>query len=150
MKLNLLEKILGTFFFTGYLPKMPGTWTSFFAMLLFFIPGFENPIILMILISFFLAVGVVLGSKFEKVYGKDPSCFTLDEVVGTWIALLFVKKTIFFVLIAFIIWRILDILKPFPANSAEKIKGGWGIMLDDVIAAIYTLFIMMALINLIN
>lgn len=150
MKLNLLEKILGTFFFTGYLPKMPGTWTSFFAMLLFFIPGFENPIILMILISFFLAVGVVLGSKFEKVYGKDPSCFTLDEVVGTWIALLFVKKTIVFVLIAFIIWRILDILKPFPANSAEKIKGGWGIMLDDVIAAIYTLFIMMALINLIN
>lgn len=150
MKLNLLEKILGTFFYTGYLPKMPGTFTSFFAMLLFLIPGFENPTLLMILISLFMGIGVVIGSKFESVHGKDPSIFTLDEVVGTWISLLFVKKTFYFILLAFVIWRILDIVKPFPANIAEKIKGGWGIMLDDVIAGVYTLLIMIALINLIN
>jgi phosphatidylglycerophosphatase A len=114
------------------------------------IPGFENPFLLMILISLFIAVGVLLGSKFEKVHGKDPSIFTLDEVVGTWISLLFIKKTIYFVLIAFIIWRILDILKPYPANLVEKIEGGWGIMLDDIISGIYTLIIMTAIINIIN
>lgn len=150
MKLNLFDKLLGTFFYTGYLPKMPGTYTSFLAMLLFMIPGFENPFLLMILISLFITVGVLLGSKFEKVHGKDPSIFTLDEVVGTWISLLFIKKTIYFVLIAFIIWRILDILKPYPANLVEKIEGGWGIMLDDIISGIYTLIIMTAIINIIN
>jgi phosphatidylglycerophosphatase A len=150
VKLNLFDKILGTFFYTGYLPKMPGTYTSFMALLLFMIPGFENPFLLMILISFFTAVGVLLGNKFEKVHGKDPSIFTLDEVVGTWISLLFVKKTIYFVLIAFVIWRILDILKPYPANLVEKIEGGWGIMLDDIISGIYTLIIMTAIINIIN
>jgi phosphatidylglycerophosphatase A len=62
-------------------------------------------------------------------------------MVGMWISLLFIPKQIWFILIAFVIWRILDITKPFPANIAEKLNGGLGIMLDDIIAAIYSLTI---------
>jgi len=70
-------------------------------------------------------------------------------MVGMWITLLFIPKKIWFIILAFIIWRILDIVKPFPANIAEKLKGGLGIMMDDIIAGIYALSITHIIINII-
>ena len=61
----------------------------------------------------------------------------IDEVVGMLIALLFVPKTTFFLIAAFILFRIFDIAKPFPARRMERLHGGWGIVLDDVIAGVY-------------
>lgn len=141
MKLNLIEKIIGSAFFTGYIKYASGTFGSLAAIIIYLLPGFENPTIMMIAISVCAAVGIKLGNKFEEVYGKDPSQFTLDEVVGTWLSLILVPKTILFVGISFVIWRVLDILKPFPARASEKLKGGWGIMLDDIISGIYTLIL---------
>jgi phosphatidylglycerophosphatase A len=83
--------------------------------------------------------GIRIAGKFEVIYGKDPSECTIDEFVGTWIALLFIPKQWTFILISFCTWRLFDIVKPFPANRAERINGGLGIMLDDVIAALYSL-----------
>lgn len=139
MTLNFFEKMLGSGFYSGYIPFAPGTFGSIVALLFYLIPGFENPTLLLVLISLFSIVGIKIGTKFESVYGKDPKQCTIDEMVGMWISLLFIPKKIWFILIAFILWRVLDITKPFPANIAEKIKGGAGIMLDDVIAAIYAL-----------
>ena len=139
MGLNFFEKMLGSAFYTGYIPFAPGTFGSLAALLIYLIPGFENPTLLLILISLFSIVGISIGTKFEAVYGKDPKQCTIDEMVGMWISLLFIPKQIWFILIAFILWRILDITKPFPANIAEKLSGGLGIMLDDIIAAIYSL-----------
>ncbi len=139
MKLNFFEKMLGSAFYTGYIPFAPGTFGSIVALLIYLIHGFENPTILLILISLFSIVGISIGTKFEAVYGKDPKQCTIDEMVGMWISLLFIPKQIWFILIAFILWRFLDIVKPFPANIAEKLNGGFGIMLDDIIAAIYAL-----------
>ncbi len=139
--LNFFEKMLGSAFYTGYIPFAPGTFGSIVALLIYLIPGFENPTLLLILISLFSIVGISIGTKFEAVYGKDPKQCTIDEMVGMWISLLFIPKTIWFILIAFILWRIFDITKPFPANIAEKLSGGLGIMLDDIIAAIYALTI---------
>lgn len=85
--------------------------------------------------------GVYVSSKFEKVYGKDPSQCTVDEVVGTWIALIALPKTVYIVLTSFLVWRALDIIKPFPARSSERLPGGWGIMIDDVISGFYSLII---------
>ena len=148
MKLNFFEKLIGSAFFTGYIPFAPGTFGSLFALLIYLIPGFENPVLLLLLISLFSIVGIFVGTKFELVYGKDPKQCTIDEMVGMWISLLFVPKSILPVLAAFIIWRIFDIVKPFPANIAEKLSGGLGIMLDDIIAAIYSLAITHILIHL--
>ena len=86
--------------------------------------------------------GVSIGNKFEKIYGKDPAECTIDEMVGMWISLIFLPKTITISLITFILWRALDIYKPYPARSFEKFEGGLGIMLDDVISGFYTLIIM--------
>ncbi len=142
MKINLFEKALGTGLFTGYFPIASGTFTSIFAVLIYLIPGFEIPVLMMLLISVFAVVGIRLGNKFEKIYGKDPGIFTLDEIVGTWISLLFIPKTLLAILIVFFVWRLFDIIKPFPARTFEKkLKGGWGIMLDDIVSGIYSLIV---------
>jgi len=150
LKINLLERLLGSGFFSGYIPIAPGTFGSLVALAIYLIPGFENPTILLTLISLFSIIGIYTGNKFEKVYGKDPAQCTIDEMVGMWITLLFIPKYIWYILIAFIIWRILDIIKPFPANIVEKIKGGWGIMLDDIVAGIYSLILVHIIIYFIN
>ena len=150
MKLTIIEKIIGSGLFTGYFPYASGTVGSFAAVLIYLIPGFENPTVMLFFISFFTAIGIPVSTKFEKIYGKDPAQCTIDEFVGTWISLLFVPKKAIFILVAFIIWRILDIVKPFPARQLEKIKGGVGIMLDDIVSGLYALIIIHIIINLIS
>ncbi len=137
-----LKRLLGSGFYTGYIPFAPGTFGSFAAVLFFLIPGFGNiyvnlPIIIM---TFF--AGIQLGNYFEVIYGKDPKQFTLDEFVGTWITFLFVPQNSIQFLVGFSIWRFLDIVKPYPANKLESLKGGLGIMIDDVVSGLYSLVIM--------
>ncbi|MFA6598081.1 MAG: phosphatidylglycerophosphatase A [Ignavibacteriaceae bacterium] len=142
MKLTVLEKALGSTLFSGYIPFASGTFSSAVAFAFYWIPGFEKPALLIPLIIFFSLLGVFIGSRFEKSYGKDPSQCTIDETVGMWISLLFLPKQIIITVIAFFIWRLLDIIKPFPARQSEKLPGGIGIVTDDIISAIYTSIIM--------
>lgn len=138
MKINFVEKLLGSGFYTGYIRFASGTWGSLAALIIYLIPGFENPSLMIFMISLFILIGVPIADKFETLYGKDPKECTIDEVVGMWITLLFLPKKIWWIVLAFLIWRAMDIVKPFPARKLESIKGGWGIMLDDVMAAIYS------------
>lgn len=139
--LNAVEKFLGSGFYTGYLPFASGTWGSAAALLLFLIPGFEELYILIPLIIIFTLYGIYAGSRFEKAYGKDPAECTIDEVVGMWITLIAVPKAPVPLLLGFFIWRFFDIIKVPPARNIEKLEGGTGIMLDDVISGIYSLLI---------
>ena len=141
MKLNFFEKLLGSGFYTGYIPFISGTFGSLAALIIYYIPGFENPLILIPAIIIFTFYGIYVGSRFESVYGKDPAECTIDEIVGMWISLLFLPKILLISLLAFLLWRILDIIKPFPARNFEKLKGGLGIMLDDITSGIYSLII---------
>ena len=142
MTLKRNEIIFATGFYSGFAPIAKGTFGSIFAFLFYLIPGFENPyfIIPLILITFFY--GVKVCSKMEDLLGKDPGECTIDEFVGTWISLLFLPKKMEIILIAFLIWRILDILKPQPAKFMEKFERGWGVMLDDVVSGFYTALIL--------
>ncbi|MGE5402061.1 MAG: phosphatidylglycerophosphatase A [Ignavibacteriales bacterium] len=149
MKINPLEKLLGTGFYTGFIPFAPGTFGSLAALLIYFIPGFESPLIMIPFILLFFFWGIKIGDKFEVEFGgKDPSECTIDEVVGMWITLLFLPKTLKIAIFGFVIWRIFDIIKPFPARNAEKLPGGLGIMLDDVIASVYSCIIVHIVITL--
>jgi phosphatidylglycerophosphatase A len=150
LKINFFEKFIGSGFYTGYFPVASGTVGSFAALLIYLIPGFENLIIIIPAIIIFAVYGIYLGNKFEIKYGKDPSECTVDEVVGTWISLLALPKTIGIIVAAFLIWRILDIIKPPPARGLEKLKGGLGIMIDDVVSGIYTLIIMHLIVYLLG
>ena len=142
MKINLIEKFIGSGFYTGFIPFASGTFGSIAALLIYYIPGFSNPQVIIPTIIIFTLYGIYIGTKFEKVYGEDPAECTIDEVVGMWITLLLIPKTIVISLTGFLIWRLLDIIKPFPARQAEKLNGGLGIMLDDVIAGVYSLIIL--------
>jgi phosphatidylglycerophosphatase A len=141
MKINLLEKLLGSGFFTGYVPLASGTFASIAALLIYFVPNFEKPYIIIPAIVIFITIGIPIGTKFEKLYGKDPAECTIDEVVGMWISLLFIPKNLVISLVAFIIWRTMDIIKPYPAKQMESKNGGLGIMMDDVVAGLYSLIL---------
>ena len=137
-----LKKIVGSGFYSGYIPFAPGTFGSLAALAIYFIPIFQNYFVIVpfIVVGFFL--GIYLGDYFEGKYGKDPKQFTFDEFIGTWIAFLYIPQTLELIVLTFITWRFFDIVKPFPANRAESINGGLGIMLDDVISGMYSLIIM--------
>lgn len=141
MKINFFQKLLGSGFYTGYIPLASGTFASVIALAIYFIPNFEKPLVMLSAIAVFTILGVNLGTKFESLYGKDPAECTIDEIVGMWITLLFLPKTLIISLVAFCVWRIVDIIKPFPAKKSESLEGGLGIMIDDIISAIYSLII---------
>ena len=88
------------------------------------------------MITLAILLGVPIANKFETQYGKDPKQCTVDEFVGMWITLLFMPRKIWWLALAFIIWRFMDIVKPYPIKKLEKIKGGWGVMLDDILAGV--------------
>lgn len=142
MKINFFEKFIGSGFYTGYFPIASGTVGSAAAILIYLIPGFENLYIIIPVAILMAVYGIYIGTKFEKKYGKDPAQCTIDEVVGTWISLIALPKTFWVILVSFLLWRILDIIKPPPARNLERLNGGLGIMIDDVVSGIYTLLIM--------
>lgn len=139
MKINTVEKAVGSGLYTGYIPFASGTFGSMIGLLIYAIPGFEKTFIIIPAIIIFLFWGISIGNKFDKKYGKDPGECTIDEVVGMWISLLFLPKTILIAIAAFIIWRIFDIVKPWPARQLEDLNGGLGIMIDDVVAGFYSM-----------
>lgn len=138
MNINSFEKLLGSGFYTGYIPFASGTFGSAAGLIIYYIPGFEKPIILIPAIIIFTILGIFIGNKFELSYGKDPAECTIDEVVGMWISLILLPKKVYISIFAFLVWRIFDIIKPAPARQAEKLNGGLGIMMDDIIAGLYS------------
>ncbi len=153
-----LHRFIATGAFSGYFPWASGTAGSVVGVLLYLIPGASSPAVLgTMIIAGFLAGRVasarVAGSvghrlsatarASKKVFQPgaanhpDPSIIVIDEIVGMWIALLYLPQTLPAILIAFTTFRVFDIIKPFPAKDLEKIGRGWGIMLDDVAAGMY-------------
>lgn len=137
-KLHFVTKIIGSGFFTGYAPVASGTVGSAFALAFFLIPNFSSLYSIVPATIILFVFGGFAAHKMEKIYGQDPSVVTVDEIVGMWLSLWFIPITMLNILLAFIIFRILDILKPYPAADFDKRTGGWNIMLDDVIAGLYT------------
>jgi phosphatidylglycerophosphatase A len=150
IKISFIEKLIGSGFYTGYIPFAPGTFGSLIALFIYWIPGFENPVIMFAAIIVFAAYGIYVGNKFDKKYGKDPSECTVDEMVGQWIALLFVPKTVILSVVVFLIWRFFDIVKPYPARKLEYLAGGLGIMVDDVVSGFYSLIVIHLILIIFN
>ncbi|MBI1806441.1 MAG: phosphatidylglycerophosphatase A [Ignavibacteria bacterium] len=133
----LFTRVVATGLFAGYSPIAPGTTGSVVGLALYALLGTDNLLIfsIAIVVTFFL--GTVVSSQMERLLGEDPPVVVIDEIVGMWISLWLLPKTIWLALGAFFIFRIYDIIKPQPARTFESIKNGWGIMLDDVVAGVY-------------
>ena len=130
----------------GYLPIAPGTWGTLLAFpiqfLLLSLSLTPLPYALTLLGLFLLGVGAA-GSA-EKIMDRaDPGLVVIDEVVGMLIGLIGVPFTLPAWVLAFLLFRFFDILKPFPIRLIDRrCHGGVGIMLDDVLAGVYTLGVM--------
>ena len=137
-----LSYLISTFFYLGKLPKAPGTWGSLGALLVWsFIP--ESLFFRFILLSLTLIVGfIACENTLKESDDPDPSFIVIDEVVGLWITLLFVPKTIFLFILGFLLFRLFDILKPSFIYSVQFLKGSWGVMLDDILAGVLSLLVL--------
>ncbi len=124
--------------YAGFARLAPGTVGSLVGLLLY-LPLASSPALvppLAAVAMFFL--GVFASSHVANIWRvKDPQVIVVDEIVGMWIALLFVPFEIVNVAGAFLAFRLFDIVKPFPARQAEQLPAGWGIMVDDVAAGVY-------------
>ena len=123
--------------FIGYAPFASGTVGSVPAAVVAFYLG-GMPIVLLLLAVVLFILGTIASSRGEEIFGrKDPSEIVIDEFVGMLVAVLWLPTTWKSVGAAFLLFRLFDILKPFPAGRAERLKGGIGVMTDDLIAGIY-------------
>jgi phosphatidylglycerophosphatase A len=131
-------RFLASGFYTGYSPIVPGTTGSLAGIAVYLIPSFEQTplIIVATIVGFFF--GAYAGGKIEKEVGHDPSIVVIDEMVGMWISLFLLPKTVPVVIGAFVLFRILDTVKPQPARVFQRKGGGIAIMMDDVVSAVYT------------
>ena len=129
-----------TFFFIGKIKYAPGTFASLITLFLWFcfVPFDIN--YQLSIIVFLLIFGLFLCYKYSlmKTDYHDPGFIVIDEVVGMSISLFMLPKSLLIYLIAFIVFRILDITKPLFILTSERVKGGVGIILDDVLSGILT------------
>jgi phosphatidylglycerophosphatase A len=134
-----LAVLLSTVFYVGYAPFAPGTVGSAAGLAVYALvrwvgaPFFEAAVI-----AALFAVGVWAGTITERYFGGiDPGPIVLDEVVGMLITLAFIPVGWSGAIAGFVLFRVMDVIKPFPAARFERLHGGLGVMADDAMAAVY-------------
>ena len=129
----------------GYLPLAPGTFGSLVGVGLFLLLVRLNaatPLVIIVAILFVTLAGTWAATRTEKLSDrKDPGKIVVDEVAGQLIAMLplvfFTQWSMAAIIVSFVLFRFFDIVKPYPANRLQDLKGGAGIMFDDLVAGVY-------------
>lgn len=143
-----LALVVSTFGYVGFFPVAPGTAGSAAALVVYAIvrwvgaPAFELATIIVV-----FAAGVWAAARSERVLGsKDPGPVVIDEVLGMLVTLAFLPLSLAGVVAGFVLFRALDVIKPYPARRLEDAPGGWGVMLDDAMAGVYGQLVMRLLV----
>lgn len=134
------ELLLMTGFGSGLSPRAPGTVGSLVGLVLF-LPLLTLPILVQIgVVVAGLIIGIFWSQRVAQALSiKDPGIIVWDEFVGMWIAMLWIPG-LYWLPLAFVVFRLFDILKPWPVGWADReLEGGLGIMVDDVLAGLLTL-----------
>lgn len=136
MPLFTTMKTIASIFGIGYIGKGGGTVAAVAAAVLWYLvqPNIGQQLIIVI---FTLILGVWSGNKVEAEWGKDSNKVVIDEVAGMFIAALFVPLTLTYLIAALVLFRFFDIAKPLGVRRMERFRGGWGVMLDDILAGVY-------------
>jgi phosphatidylglycerophosphatase A len=142
------SKLIATFFGVGYIQKGAGTLAALFCCVAWYFllgqTGLATEISLLVLVFF---LGVVTATTVEKEWGHDSNCVVIDEVHGMLMALFLVPADWRYVLIAFVLFRFFDIVKPLGIRRMERQPKGWGVMLDDLLAGLYSNVILQIIIK---
>jgi phosphatidylglycerophosphatase A len=135
---DFLASVVATVGGAGYLPVAPGTAGSAIGLLLFWpMAAWRWPWQLGASLALFLVGALAAARVARRVGQKDPGIVVMDEVVGQWVTLAALPLTPATAALGFVLFRAMDILKPWPARDLEHLPGGWGIMADDVAAGVW-------------
>ena len=134
-----LAVFIATAGYCGYFPFAPGTVGSAAGLLLYLLVRWSgSPLIEIALIVLLFAAGIWAGTTAERYFGGiDPGPIVIDEVVGMLITLAFVPVGVPGAIAGFVLFRVFDVIKPYPAGRLESLHGGLGVMADDAMAAVY-------------
>lgn len=139
-----MHKLIATGLGIGYIRKGAGTVASIVCCGVWYtlststlIPLGDLGIVLLFVTAMITAVGIWSSTVVEEQWGKDSNRVVIDEIAGMCLSLLFVPVSVKNVLIGLFLFRLLDISKPFGIRKLEKLSGGWGVMLDDLLAGFY-------------
>lgn len=157
-----IHELIATFFLVGKAPKAPGTIGTLAAAIIYYylprlfaltgkvgiLPAlnplpqiYDSPFWLLFLIAFFF-LGVYSSSKAEETMGHDNGHIVIDEVCGYWFAMFLFPPTLYYIVFAFLLFRLFDIAKPYPINKLQDLPRGWGVMVDDILAGAYTAIVL--------
>lgn len=145
--MDRLAIFVSTFGYVGYAPFAPGTFGSAAGLVLFYaVRNTGSPAIEIAAIVLLFAIGIWAATRAEHHFGGvDPGPIVVDEVVGMLITLCLLPVTVFGAVLGFVVFRVLDVIKPFPSARFERLPGGLGVMADDGMAAIYGNLVMQGL-----
>lgn len=135
-------RLMATWFYVGDFPVAPGTMASAVGMVMCFILS-AHPVLYVVLGIIITYIGFKASDITEGLVGtKDPSCVVIDEVAGVMIAFFLLPITPAIAITTFFLFRAFDMFKIYPVNKLEEMKGGVGIMMDDLFAGLYTNIVM--------
>ena len=145
-----LAVFIATAAYCGYFPVAPGTIGSAAGLIVYAIVWWtQSPIVEVALIAGLFVAGVWAGTTAEQYFGGiDPGPVVIDEVLGMLVTLAFLDVNPIGALVGFFLFRVLDVVKPYPADRLEHLHGGTGIMLDDLMAGVYSNLILRMVIML--
>jgi phosphatidylglycerophosphatase A len=137
--MKALAVFIASFGYVGFFPIAPGTAGSLAALALFaFIKWVGLPAIELSAIVVVFAIGIWAAHGTEAALGrKDPGVVVIDEVLGMLITLALLPLSLLGIALGFLLFRVLDVFKPYPAAQLEHLHGGLGIMADDAVAGLY-------------
>lgn len=140
--INRISILLSSGFGVGYSPYAPGTCGSILGLLIFLCLNMTryHSLTFQVMCAILLSIiGIMTAGMTSRILGvKDPSLVVIDEITGMFISLIGHFPTVLNLLIGFFLFRLLDIYKPFPIRDMERLKGGLGIMADDILAGVIT------------
>ena len=129
----------------GWAPVAPGTVASALTILALSLLSFSRTGLIVVFVVVTL-IGTWAAEHAERALGsKDPGAIVIDEVAGMTLSVLLVPLTVPVAVLAFVLFRVFDVVKPTPARQAQALPGGAGVMVDDLIAGLYALVIVAAL-----
>jgi len=145
--MKLAARIYSTFFGFGFVPLAPGTAASLAAAALykFVLIKFPWPFFLGLIVFVGLTGAWAAGAYSRELGQKDPRRIVIDEAAGQWLTLFLAPGTWTALVAGLVLFRLFDVLKPFPLRRLEKLPAGWGIMADDLGAGIYAWLVLRAI-----
>lgn len=144
---NSIIKILASVFFLGYIPVLSGTVSTIFGVILYLlVSNLKN--FYFLATALLLILGFLICGQAEKIFNqKDSRYIVIDEVCGIMLTFFLIPPRLGYLVLGFLLFRLLDILKPPPIRNIGLLNGSLGIMSDDILAAVYANILLQAVVR---